>query len=236
MTERLAGLLPAAGEGQRLGLGPKAFVEVAGRSLLAWSAMALAQEVEELVVALPSGTVERARRLLTELHLPPHVDVRLIEGRGSRQATVTALLEATEADWVVVHDAARPFLDLRTLRSVVAAARERGAASASMAVTDTLVRVQDDEPVDRTMLRAVQTPQAFRRELLSAAHAAAGSTGWLATDDAGLVRRLGFGVAWVEGGSHLLKVTTAHDLVLAEAMAGPGADQGSGPTPHGPTG
>lgn len=233
MAERLAGLLPAAGEGQRLGLGPKAFVEVAGRSLLAWSAMALAQEVEELVVALPSGTLERARRLLTELHLPPHVDVRLIEGRSSRQATVTALLDATEADWVVVHDAARPFLDHRTLHAVVAAARDGGAASASMAVTDTLVRVQDDEPVDRAMLRAVQTPQAFRRELLSAAHAAAGSAGWLATDDAGLVRRLGLGVAWVEGGSHLLKVTNARDLALAEAMAASAQALLSGPTQHG---
>lgn len=222
MAERLAGLLPAAGEGQRLGQGPKAFVEVAGRTLLAWSLLALARQADELVVALPEGTLDRARQLLAPLPLPAGSSLRLIEGRSSRQATVAALLDATEADWVVVHDAARPFLDARTLGRVVAAARESGAASAGMPVTDTLVRVQDDEPVDRAALRAVQTPQAFRRELLRSAHAAAASAGWLATDDAGLVRRLGLSVAWVEGGPHLLKVTHPQDLALAEAMVAAG--------------
>jgi 2-C-methyl-D-erythritol 4-phosphate cytidylyltransferase len=82
-----------------------------------------------------------------------------------------------------------------------------------------LIDHRDGTIVDRTPLRAVQTPQAFERCLLLAAHDAARQQGVDATDDAALVRRLGLPVALVAGGAHLLKVTTAADLRLAEALA-----------------
>lgn len=217
VAERVAALIPAAGQGERLGHGPKAFVPVAGKPLLAWTLAALAAVSEEQVVALPSDLRARAQALCE-----PWVAldrVRWIEGGETRQATVRRLLDATDAPWVIIHDAARPFLDTPTARAVLGAAMRSGAASAAQPVADTLVSVVDGAPVDRASLRAVQTPQAFAHALVRRAHHLAEQSGVGATDDAGLVWRLGHTIEWVAGGSHLFKVTTAADLRLAEAVA-----------------
>jgi 2-C-methyl-D-erythritol 4-phosphate cytidylyltransferase len=211
MTTGVAALVAAAGSGDRLGRGPKALVEVGGRSLLAWALSGLAAEVDEVLVAVPGDLVARLA------HEYPHV--RVIAGGATRQATVAALARATAREVVVVHDAARPFVDAPTVRACVAAARRDGAASVVTSVADTLVDVDTGAAVDRDRLRAVQTPQAFRRAWLLEAHEAAEVAGRSATDDAGLVRLLGRPVSLVPGGSHLFKVTTATDLALADAYA-----------------
>lgn len=207
----VAALVPAAGTGDRLGKGPKAFVEVAGRTLLAWAVEALRPYVAEVVVAVAPEQVEAARRAAP--------DARVVCGGATRQATVAVLLAATECRWVLVHDAARPFLDSETLQRVLVALPGARALSVAMPVADSLVDARDGHTVDRAPLRAVQTPQAFERELLLDAHAAARSQGAAATDDAALVRRLGVAVTLVDGGPHLMKVTTPGDLRLAEAYA-----------------
>ena len=223
----VAALIPAAGSGTRLGLGPKAFVEVAGTSLLARSVTALAPHVDEVVVALPEGWT-----------LPAGVPARAIVGGQTRQDSVRLLLEATGAEVVLVHDAARPFLPAEIVRAVLAAAREVGAATAALPVADTLVRAmpaQSDalqthtgqpdtgqiwgDLTPREGLWAVQTPQGFRREVLRDAHARAQADAHAATDDAGLVARLGGRVALVPGDARLFKVTTPGDLALATALA-----------------
>lgn len=214
----VAALIPAAGEGTRLGLGPKAFVEVGGRSLLARAVEALAPHVDEVVVALPGGT--------------SFVGARVVGGGPTRQATVRALLDATDAEFVLIHDAARPFLSPSVIARVLAAAREAGAATAALPVADTLVRGAAggregvgregmiwEGIVPREGIWAVQTPQGFHRDLLREAHAAAERDGYQATDDAGLVARLGREVRLVEGDARLFKVTAPGDLALAEALA-----------------
>ncbi|PTA67581.1 2-C-methyl-D-erythritol 4-phosphate cytidylyltransferase [Deinococcus arcticus] len=211
---KVAALIPAAGSGTRLGLGPKAFVTVAGRSLLARSVAALAPHVAEVLVALPDGHA-----------LPPDLPARAITGGATRQATVHALLRATDADVVLVHDAARPFLPARVIAALCQAAQTGGAATAALPVADTLVQAGAAGPpqwghlVPREGLWAVQTPQAFGRELLLRAHEAAARAGQSATDDAGLVARLGHAVALVPGDARLFKVTTPGDLALAQALA-----------------
>lgn len=210
-SQRVAALIPAAGSGERLGAGPKAFVEVAGRSLLAWSIAALADHVDEVIVAVAASELERARALAP--------GSRVIEGGSSRQESVQRLVEASDAPWVLVHDAARPFLDSVTVLAVMAALRRSPAVSVVMPVVDSLIDARDGASVDRSVLRAVQTPQAFERALLARAHAAALAEGRSATDDAGLVRALGVEVALVEGGPHLFKVTTPGDLLLAQTYA-----------------
>lgn len=218
MTEAVAALVPAAGGGVRLGMGPKAFVRVGGRPLLAWTVAALAPWVDELVVAAPAAALDEARTIA--LAAAGGTPVRLVAGGATRQATVERLARATEATFVLVHDAARPFLDAATVGACVASVRAHDACSVGRPVADTLVRTRDGAPVDRSVLTAVQTPQGFRRSLLLRAHAAAAErSGEEATDDAGLVRRLGVDVAWVAGGAHLFKVTGADDLALAEAWA-----------------
>lgn len=207
--ETVAALIPAAGRGERLGRGPKALVEVAGESLLQRALRAFAGQVDEIVVAL---SPEMAG-------LPLPAGVRAVWGGATRQASVYELLRATEADIVLVHDAARPFLSRRVIADVVAAVQEAGAASVVTHVADTLIETAGGGVVDRQRLRAVQTPQGFRRRLVLEAHARALEKGYEATDDAGLVRALGHEVALVEGSSWLMKVTSPADLELAEALA-----------------
>ncbi len=210
-TEGVAGLVAAAGQGTRLGRGPKAFVELAGLSLLARSCDALRPLVDELVVAVPEGLETRARN-----EVPTAV---VVPGGSTRQETVTAMLEATRAELVVIHDAARPFLGAGVVRAVIDEARRGGAATAAVQVADTLFDLHKDATVDRDALRAIQTPQAFRRTLLERAHEAGRAHRQLATDDAGLVRSLGHDVALVEGSSLLFKITTSADMTLAVALA-----------------
>lgn len=209
---KVAALIPAAGSGTRLGLGPKAFVPVEGRTLLGRSAAALAPHVHEVLVALPAG-----------LDLPGDVPGRAVLGGDTRQASVLALLRATDADVVLIHDAARPFLPARVIRDLLAAVQEVGAATAALPVADTLVRADGAGDwgtlTPREGLWAVQTPQAFRRAALIAAHEAALADGHAATDDAGLIARAGQSVALVPGDARLLKVTTPGDLLIAQALA-----------------
>jgi 2-C-methyl-D-erythritol 4-phosphate cytidylyltransferase len=211
---RTAALIPAAGSGTRLGRGPKAFVEVGGLSLLARSVACLWPYVDEVLVALPA-----------EMQLPDGVQARAITGGDTRQASVSALLRATDADIVLIHDAARPFLPARVIHDVTAAAWEVGAATAALPVADTLVQAKAQEEAEwgtltpREGLWAVQTPQGFRRAALLAAHETAYGEGHAATDDAGLIARLGQRVALIPGDARLFKVTTPGDLALAEAVA-----------------
>ncbi|WP_407571376.1 2-C-methyl-D-erythritol 4-phosphate cytidylyltransferase [Deinococcus altitudinis] len=212
----MAALIPAAGSGTRLGQGPKAFVQVGGRSLLERSVAALTGHVDEVLVALPAG-----------MNLPPGVRARAIVGGRTRQESVLRLLEASGADLVLIHDAARPFLSAETVRAVLAAVQQTGAATVAQPVADTLVRADlklADRPlwnerVERAGLWAVQTPQAGRRDWLLEAHLRANAEGYSATDDAGLLHWAGHEVTLVPGEASLFKVTTPGDLLLAEALA-----------------
>lgn len=211
LAGRTAALIPAAGSGTRLGRGPKAFVEVAGQSLLARSVAALVPWVDEVLVALPEG-----------FPLPPGLPAQAILGGATRQESVWRLLHATTADVVLVHDAARPFLPGAVVTALLEAVSETGAATAALPVADTLVRGERGRWADlvpREGLWAVQTPQGFRRALLLRAHAAARAEGFGATDDAGLIARLGLPVRLVPGDARLFKVTTPGDLALAQAVA-----------------
>lgn len=208
-----AALIPAAGSGTRLGMGPKAFVEVGGKSLLERSVAALVGLVDEVIVALPEG-----------MELPAGIAARAILGGETRQESVERLLHATSADFVLIHDAARPFLPESVVLALLEAIPETGAATVALPVADTLVRAAGaggdwGELVTREGLWAVQTPQGFRRELLLEAHARAKAEAHAATDDAGLIARLGGRVRLVQGDARLFKVTTRGDLALAEALA-----------------
>ena len=207
----VAALVPAAGSGRRLGLGPKAFLRVGGRTLLEHAAALFDGLADELVVAVPAGREADARALV------PRAVV--IGGGAERQETVERLQEATPASWLLVHDAARPFTPASVVERVLEAARDAGAASACLAVADTLHDVRADAPVARDHLRAIQTPQAFAREVLADAHRAARTAGRSATDDAQLVRALGGRVTLVEGSPWSYKLTGPDDLPWLEALA-----------------
>ena len=132
-------------------------------------------------------------------------------------------LKAVPSDhrWVLVHDAARPFVSPELIERTLHAARRFKAAIAAVPVVPTIKRGRDGwvaQTLDRNHLWAAQTPQAFDRQLLERAHARGMARGREATDDAALVEALGHRVRLVPGESRNLKVTTPEDLVIAEAL------------------
>ncbi|HEV7941685.1 MAG TPA: 2-C-methyl-D-erythritol 4-phosphate cytidylyltransferase [Solirubrobacteraceae bacterium] len=207
-------LIVAAGSGERLQAGmPKALVELHGKSLLAWSVEALlaAPSVQEIVVALPEGVAA------------PACTVGVRGGAVRSESVREALRAAGAGDVVLVHDAARPLLSPELAEAVIAAVIERGvdAAVAAAVVTDTVKRAQQGlvlETLPRSQLWAVQTPQAFRREVLERVLAAPAEVLAQATDDASLIERAGGSVAIVPSTPENLKVTTPLDLELAAVL------------------
>jgi 2-C-methyl-D-erythritol 4-phosphate cytidylyltransferase len=149
-------------------------------------------------------------------------DVRVVEGGAERSHSVRNALRASGGDPVLVHDAARPLVDVDLVERCIAALSGADAAIAAARVTDTTKEAGDDGVVTRTLNRsrlwAVQTPQVFRREALEAVLAQPDDVLAAATDDASLVEAAGGRVRVVEAPPANLKVTTPVDLRLAELL------------------
>ncbi|MFC6236565.1 2-C-methyl-D-erythritol 4-phosphate cytidylyltransferase [Longivirga aurantiaca] len=226
-----AAVVPAAGRGERLGPGaPKALRLLGGVPMLvhAVRALATARSVDLVVVAAPEDGVGDVVALLAEHNLldasPGVAPSMVVSGGETRQDSVARALVSlpAEVDVVLVHDAARPLVP-STLIDAVSAAVRAGADAVvpGIPVADTIKAVDADGGVvatlDRGALRAIQTPQGFRRTVLTSAHAASDPDA-PATDDAGLVEALGVEVLVVPGDEEAFKVTRPIDLVLAEAV------------------
>ncbi|MFJ4656467.1 2-C-methyl-D-erythritol 4-phosphate cytidylyltransferase [Nocardia sp. NPDC088792] len=218
--DRVVALVPAAGMGVRLGESkPKAFVHVGGSPMLTWAIQGLiaSGSVDEVVVMVPAELVDATRALLPASAVPVHV----VTGGAERTDSVRAGLDAApDADFVLVHDAARALTPPALITRVVAALRAGARAVVpALPVSDTIKSVDATGAVtgtpDRSGLRAVQTPQGFDARLLRSAYA----TGTQATDDAGLVEMLGTTVQTVPGDALAFKITTPLDLVLANTLA-----------------
>jgi 2-C-methyl-D-erythritol 4-phosphate cytidylyltransferase len=141
----------------------------------------------------------------------------VVAGGRTRQDSVWLALQAVpdDAQLVVVHDAVRPLITAKLVDAVVAAAATSGAAICALPVAETVKRVRGDlveSTLDRSELWAVQTPQAFRADLLREAHEKARRDGIVGTDDAMLVERLGHPVRVVPGLPENVKITTPEDL------------------------
>jgi 2-C-methyl-D-erythritol 4-phosphate cytidylyltransferase len=220
----------AAGTGRRLqSTGPKALVRLAGRPLLvhAVEAMEANRCVTAVVVVAHPDALGATAKLLADEGFAKVVAV--VAGGPTRQASVAAGLAAMPPGpaFVAVHDAARPLPGrgaVDRLLELLRAARSGAPAGVvpGVPVVDTVRRVDGDQRsrgiVDRDQLRAVQTPQLFVREALEAAHRRAMLDGVEASDEAALVELAGHPVQVVPGSHENLKVTTALDLLVAEAL------------------
>jgi 2-C-methyl-D-erythritol 4-phosphate cytidylyltransferase len=201
----------------------KLWCDVGGRPLLALTLDAVTAQrlFDFVVVATPRPRWRQIEGMLRERGV---TDVRLVEGGERRQDSVrNALDQCGEAEWVCVHDAARPLVSAALVHRVLEGARESGAATAAVPCVDTIKMVEDGRVVrtlDRSTLIATQTPQAFRTELLVRAHRAALTDGAAGDDDAFLVERIGVSVAVVPGDPTNIKVTLPHDLQFVRALAG----------------
>jgi 2-C-methyl-D-erythritol 4-phosphate cytidylyltransferase len=222
---RAVAIVPAAGAGSRMGARqPKQYLRLGRAPLLVQTLQALGRAscVSGIVVVALRERIEATRRLLRGHRVPKILDV--VAGGAERQESVWLGLQAAGSpEWVLVHDAVRPFITPTLVARVLAAAGRTGAATCGLAVRETVKRVREDvvdATLDRAGLWLIQTPQAFRRDLLWEAHDKARRGGYAGTDDAVLVERLGGRVAVVPGLAGNLKITTPGDLRVARLWTG----------------
>ncbi|WP_126416278.1 2-C-methyl-D-erythritol 4-phosphate cytidylyltransferase [Trueperella bialowiezensis] len=241
-------IVAGAGAGTRLGANkPKALVELGGVPLIVHAVRGVrAAGIDDVVVTIPPDAAAREEfeaALSGEgvLSGEPALEsesavsgksavsgVRLVPGGATRQESVANGLAAVDTDFVLIHDAARALTPIAVIERVMAALREGyDAVVPALPVTDTIKTVDGGSPervvatLDRENLRAMQTPQGFRVDVLRQAHRAGearGATEAAAPDDAALVEAMGGQVVLVEGAAEAMKVTTAWDLAVAEML------------------
>ena len=216
----VSAIIAAGGRGVRFGADrPKQFLEVGGRSILETSvgALAASDRVQEIVVALPEEHLAEVAKAWAASSKP----LAFVAGGTRRQDSVANAFakSSRDADVIVIHDAARPFVTAELIARTVDAAHAHGAAIAAIPVRDTVKQAGDPDrdgsrPIRATIPRhtvfLAQTPQAFRRDVLARALEAGKSID--ATDEAMLVERLGLPVHVVEGDPRNIKITTPEDL------------------------
>jgi 2-C-methyl-D-erythritol 4-phosphate cytidylyltransferase len=229
-------IIPAAGLGTRMApagkktAASKQFVEIDGAPIILHTLRVFARnpQVEQIVVALRKNEMEQfSRQLEKEKHAGK---VATVEGGEHRQQSVEnalAHLKAAPDDVVLVHDAVRPFVDDEIIDHVIREVEKHGAAVAGLPAVDTIKQVERaaegaivTSTIPRERVVQAQTPQGFRYELIKRAFDAAAGDGFIGTDEASLVERLGENVWVVMGSARNIKITTPADLELAEFFLG----------------
>ncbi len=200
----------AAGEGRRIGL-RKQFIEVQGKPLFMYSVEKALKLFDEVILVLPQDA-------LTKVSVPE--GVKKIEGGKERQDSVLNGILETEAEVVVIHDAARPLATEEMFREVSNLGEFDGKIVA-VPSRDTLKEVSHDtvlKTIDRSHIWLSQTPQAFKRKVLLECHFRARNEGFYGTDDASLLERYGYKVGIVMGSYWNVKVTYREDLQFLEKL------------------
>ena len=224
--KRIAGLIPAAGSGVRMGGNiAKPFLKLGGREILARTLDVFERctVIDELWVVVAAKNVSSCRQGIIERYGFRKV-CDVVAGGASRQESVWRGLQRVDAavDLVVVHDGVRPFVTEAVLQETLGCAAQHGAAVAAIPLRDTLKHISEKGEVEATVPREnlwrTQTPQAFQRHLLMSAYRQAWEQGVYATDDAGLLESMGHPVKVVSGLENNIKITTPEDLILSEGL------------------
>jgi 2-C-methyl-D-erythritol 4-phosphate cytidylyltransferase len=219
-------LIPAAGRGRRMGgEQPKAFLPLAGIPLLVHTLRRFeaCPQVQEVLPIVPEEwKIDCEQEILRPFGFKKVPQV--LAGGVARQDSVYEGLKAIEgrAEWVIIHDGARPFVPAELINRILKEGRRRGAVAAALPASDTVKAVSSTQEVqqtlDRSRLWIAQTPQFFAYPLIWSAHKAARRDGFYGTDDASLVERQGVPVRLVKGSGFNLKITTPEDLMMAEGL------------------
>lgn len=225
-----AAILLAAGVGTRCARpgdkSPKQFLSIGKHPVWVWPFLAFAnhKEIDHIVIATLPDMVDTIREHIQKL--PCNKDVVVTAGGATRQESVrlslAVLANGNKPDFVLIHDAARPFLTAQIISDTLAGVRKYGACSTGVTASDTVKKVSDGvivETLDRNQLVLVQTPQAGRFDWLVEAHEKARKEEISVTDDAAILEHAGHEVRIVKGSPHNLKITQPEDLALADALA-----------------
>ena len=218
-------IIPAAGQGKRMMAGVnKVFLELSGKPILLHTVakFSACPSVDRLVVVVAEDEIVFIRRLLRGI--PNLKPLEVVAGGSERQYSIANGLKAMNPDteYVIVHDGARPLVSRETIDQVIETAKMEGAAVAAVPEKNTVKVIDDNNQVVSTPKRStiweIQTPQAFKRSIIERAYKQAETEGFLGTDDASLVERLGVPVKVVMSDYQNIKITTPEDLLIGEAF------------------
>jgi 2-C-methyl-D-erythritol 4-phosphate cytidylyltransferase len=221
---RVAAIIPAAGEGRRMGGAvPKQFLQIGGREVLArtLAVFEACEAIDDVWVVVAAEQCVWCQTTIVERYGLRKVRGVVAGGTTRQESVWHGLQQVTDAvGLVVVHDGVRPFVTELLLQQTLDYAGRYGAAIAAVPLKDTLKRVSAAGTVEATVPREhlwrVQTPQAFQHALLRRAFQHAWQQALQATDEAGLIEALGHTVQVVPGYEHNVKITTPDDLVFGE--------------------
>ena len=229
ISKATGAILAAGGSGTRLGASiPKQLLPLAGIPVLARSCLTLLEIdlIWQIVVVVPDNFSKLCQDILQDhLNIEHFSRLAFATGGSTRQESVEKGLKrlAPEIGYVLVHDAARPLVNKKTIVKCLQIAMQFGAAISALPVKDTLKRVETgtgiiQETIDRSQLWQAQTPQVMRRDLLEEAFACAHRDTFTGTDEASLLEHAGIPVRVVQGTTENFKITHSDDLVMAEAL------------------
>jgi 2-C-methyl-D-erythritol 4-phosphate cytidylyltransferase len=216
-------VIPAAGQGKRMNAGKnKQFLLIDKIPLLIHTLRVFEEDLlcKGIVIVVNKDEEESIRSLVKKYKIKNVIHI--VVGGEERQQSVYCGLQKIDGNPIVlIHDGARPFIQLEDVHHVVKTTDAKGAAVIAVPVKDTVKLVDDNEivqTVDRSALWSAQTPQGFHLEEIKNAHKKAAHEGFVGTDDASLMEYLNRPVAIVEGNYENLKITTPEDLLFAEAI------------------
>ena len=222
----VSAIIVAAGQGIRMkGTMRKQYLDLSGRPVLAHSIMTFdsCSLVDEILLVIPKEDVEYCQNKILSL-LDLNNQINLVCGGDKRQDSVYNGLKATtkNTETVVIHDGVRPFIQPEDLKQCILVSKKYGACILGTPASDTLKRAAKSNIIETTLSREniwlAQTPQAFKYDLILKAHETARRDGYVGTDDASLVERMGEDVKIINGGKFNIKITKKEDFAIAKAM------------------
>ncbi|MEY8193073.1 2-C-methyl-D-erythritol 4-phosphate cytidylyltransferase [Peribacillus simplex] len=215
-------VIPAAGQGKRMKAGKnKLFIELSGIPIIVYTLRVFEEDPDCRGIILSINPTEKDyfSQLIAAYGLKKVK--KLVVGGKERQQSVYNGLQHAGEEIVLVHDGARPFINVGQISELTTAASLHGGAVIAVPVKDTIKKASNNkvvETVERSSLWAVQTPQAFRVSILKSAYEQAEAEAFLGTDDASLLERINEQVVIIEGNYDNIKITTQEDLYFAEAI------------------
>ncbi len=227
--EKNYAVIVSAGKGRRMGTSrKKQYLDLGGMPVLARTLLVFEQapQIDKIIVVIPETDRDYCMdKIVSPLRMT--TPFQLVDGGSERQDSVwnalTVILEETgplNDAMVLVHDGVRPFVEPAMITDCIDKARSFGACAPGLKLVDTIKRADDqgrvEQTIDRESLYRIQTPQAFRLQVLFRAFEHAGNTGFRGTDDTSLVEHLGEPVFISKGSDRNIKITTPEDLILGQ--------------------
>lgn len=224
--KRVAAIIPAGGSGKRYGSEiPKQYLELNGTPVIIHTMMNFqrCEDVSSIIVAVAKEQIALMKNLINEFRISKVINI--VVGGAERLFSINNALKAKaidECDIVLVHDAVRPFAGRKLITDIIKNAEEFGAAVPGLMPSETIKSTDDDDyvkkTIDRSELRAIQTPQGFKLSIIKEAYQNAIKNDIFGTDDASLVEHIGRKVKIIPGNQQNIKITTPFDMTIAKEI------------------